>query len=498
MKKKLFYIFTLLVLAVPCCFALTGCGKDKNKMVAVVSQTSYECSIVKQNSFVNNGSTSPVHDYVDAGVEVTYDIVISDTIDADSLKVFANGVEISWTKNTSYQDDVFIESSNRQVVGSITVTPTEDTEFSVEYKEKTLEFNVKVKDDAVLTDAQKAVLSDFKFNNDRTILEMIEGNMSIGTNYSEIFYQNGLLLKSSKTIGYYINYDFFTNANLVGTWTQEKNEYHISSLMYNETTNQTEIKKQNTLIIDPEQLNVNTVSIRQDIGSMLELLSSDVNVYSVFRADANATIYIKLVEKAGFDLSNATVWINGTEIPKTGDAWILLTSKLPLDYLEYSGEDEIYSQNVLDCTSHYNIEVKNVVVQDTSNITKLVATTDVDEAQVVTNGYYYNTGNGEFYFEQQSDTQSEIAIDYAFYNNNTAQDYAGKYIVVTKNKDQANAVVINLSEHIEKGETTFTVDGCRVLINLNTENPTKLSNVTVFVNAEAGSTFTINFTNNAE
>ena len=200
MKKKIFYIFAILALMLPC-FALAGCGEEKR--VEVLAQNQLYCKIIKKGTFSHNGTNYLYNELMlDSellNTEVSYDIVLDDSYDADTLKVFANGTEITWTKAGDYNNDTVVNNFGEQVVGSFSYVLKANTQFTVECKEKTLNFKFAIKDNATLTNEKKTILNDFYFSTEKSLLEYIENDWSIGITFSEIR-DRDLLLACNKKI----------------------------------------------------------------------------------------------------------------------------------------------------------------------------------------------------------------------------------------------------------------------------------------------------------
>ena len=492
MKKKIFYIFAILALMLPC-FALAGCGEEKR--VEVLAQNQLYCKIIKKGTFSHNGTNYLYNELMlDSellNTEVSYDIVLDDSYDADTLKVFANGAEITWTKAGDYNNDTVVNNFGEQVVGSFSYVLKANTQFTVECKEKTLNFKFAIKDNATLTNEQKTILNDFYFSSEKSLLEYIENDWSIGITFSEIR-ERDLLLACNKKIGYYNTFEVFENASLMSNWTEEKNGYRITNLMYDSSTNIQSIKNQNTLIINPEGLQISAIEFNHNEGSILEITSTDVDLNSAIRTDANAKILIRLVEKEGIDVENAVLYINGSLVPKTGTHWIVFTSKLPIEYLEYNAGYDNYSYEVIRCISQYNIEIKNVVVTDETKLTKIIGV--ADDAKIRGASYFYSPVEGVYYAEHDETMPGNVGIEFYMGGN----ENRARYVVIAKNDDTENATIVDILQYITGENNYFTVDGYDIVLTIpiSEKNLDNLYSVTVYAEKIPGTTYTVTYTNN--
>lgn len=432
MKKKILFSLLLLVLIIPCCL-LAGCKKDEKKLIinpaADIGNYGYMVesgsAYVTPEGYIQGGMY--LSSTVKKGSSASFDVILFDNYNVDTLKVYANGNEISWSKNASY-DAERIALHTCQIVATFTLNNVqEDTNISITCEEKNIKFTFKLKDDYVGTEEQQGYAKDFYIGDTCLYDAIVNGSYVYSMKYSE-FLSKGLPINSKKQVGYYklkITDEqsqiasFLSSLNgvaanyfeyLDGKFTESKKDYELEEMYDNP------FKASNEIEIDLNGICKNTdLVVIKNIGRFVSIkLDGTVDYDSLdpksFTSEQYRYAIISFDDGYGLDYSQAKLYINGTELVRQGDGtYRLALTKMPIAYLTGAGLADGDSYHTSDYNA-YTITVTGVNLSTMHGLTKIKVSTDNKNIDIAGFGwsepYYVDIEEGIFLVGDNSDESS--------------------------------------------------------------------------------------------
>lgn len=203
MKKKILLCFMFLIFLSPA-LVLAGCGK---------SEFNVEVGETGPVQFVDSGAfNSSTQETLEPTIgifkreqTVKYDLVVANTIDINSIKVFNNGEEIEWTKNENYDSNCIVTPDKFQVAGTVEIkleNCKDDLNLTASASERKIKFRFQFDESEELTSQALEIMNDFKIDFSIPLVSIVRENFEISLVYSEAV-EIGIKIYSSKSTGYY-------------------------------------------------------------------------------------------------------------------------------------------------------------------------------------------------------------------------------------------------------------------------------------------------------
>lgn len=332
--KKIFLISVLSVLLLVCLGVAVACSSG-NAVIQLDTQDYVDIGIEQQDG------TWTFDPNVKTGSSKTYDVKLKDSYDAKTLKVYANGEEAQFVLSDTYDAALL---SDWQIVGKVTFSNVkEDLKVTFACEEKVLNFSFKGAE-GYATSANKALLNDFKLDEQTTLLSAVENSYTYRTTYSALETSAGISLTGTKKKnGYYAfeSYDdmgelsasFISGSagisNAYDHLTKERNQYRIGIDTY-------EIGLQNEIVVDPDGLQVQQWIFSSESGNVIEFYGCEGaqkgEAWSGGTAYANNVggVVLKLKAHTGVNLPKK-IYINGVE-QEFGNEYFF-AGKAPVDFI---------------------------------------------------------------------------------------------------------------------------------------------------------------------
>ena len=462
MKNKFLYCLLLIIVAIPC-MIFAGCSDDVEKQI-YYGATNYTDEANQENavSFVAPGSWkdddrfSSESGYIKAGSEISYDIVLCDRYDADTLKIYNNGKEVNWTKNSSYDAEKTIEQiQTYQLVGNVTIkNATEDVNLTATCDSKTISITFVAKDGKTPTSAQETILKDFVLKDGTNLFDAMQSqNYSFNIKYHEL--KDGMILKCGKAIDYYSfssNSEFMSMGWIDALYSKDMNLYKYS--ISSDVTNNLKIE------IDFDVLTLNQFSVVNNAGKALSIKYNnvDINADGTFASDTKGYAKISLANLTDVDSSRAVLYCNGTELTKytlnEETYWTLPLSTTPLKYVNYNPEiDPSYYIGVYS----YDLVLKGLDFTNSkayNKVTIFASEGTVDKTW--DDSFVYYDGENTVYYQDS----------YTFSYDLQRVSEKPNTISIIKNGEVQNRILINIEEYTLKTEIQekkgFDVDNFRI------------------------------------
>ena len=454
MKNKFLYCLLLIVVAIPC-MIFAGCGDDEKKQIyygatGYTNEATQEnaVSFVTPGSWKGDGSFSGVSGYIKAGSTISYDIVLCDGYDADTLKIYNNDKEVNWTKSSSYDAEKTIETttiSTYQLVGNVTIkNATEDVNLTATCDSKTINITFVAKDGKTPTSEQETNLKNFVLKDGTNLFDAMRlQDYSLNIKYHEL--KNGMILKCEEAIDYY---SFTSTSNFMrGGWieafySKDMNlyKYFVSSA----------VTKNMQIEIDFDALTLNHFSVINNAGKVLNITYQNVtiNEYGMFASDTKGYAHIALAALTDVDVSNAELFCNGNKLTKNYTSkgeiyWTFTLSVTPLGYVNYNSEiDASYYSGIY----NYNLVLKGLDFTNSTAYNKVtILASECEANKTWDNNFVYYDGENTIYYQGS----------YTFFydlQQVSEKEKKPNTISIIKNGDEQNKTSINIEEHTLKEE----------------------------------------------
>ena len=444
--KKIFLISVLSVLLLVCLGVAVACSSG-NAVIQFDTQDYVDIGIEQQDG------TWTFDPNVKTGSSKTYDVKLKDSYDAKTLKVYANGEEAQFVLSDTYDAALL---SDWQIVGKVTFSNVkEDLKVTFACEEKEISFSFKGAE-GYENSANKALLNDFKLDEQTTLLSAVENSYTYQTTYSALETSAGISLTGTKKNGYYefdsydsmggLSASFISGSagisNAHDYLTKEHNQYRIGVETY-------AIALQNEVVVDPDGLQIEQWTFSSESGNVIEFYggegAQEGEAWSSCAAYANnvGEVVLKLKAQAGVTLPDK-IYINGVE-QEFKNGQYSFAGKAPVDFIP-DAELDAYQGNQ---SALVSFEVR--VALDMSEATGLYAFKVAAENPEVDIDY---TWDDPYYFDGadtvwMTDANYEVSFD--LQNIDATFDY----IITVKDGDKETTY--NLKEiAVVYDDGTFT------------------------------------------
>ena len=312
MKRKIIGIMILGALAALCLFVAVACG---GKTYGVNYESDY-VKLADPGTYVDGGSSmSPIK----PGETRVYDVILHNGYDRDTLEVTANGAPVTFTPNTTYNDDVVI-SDGEQVVGSISLTGgNSDIDVAFTCDGKKFEIGFALAEGASESDPK---LREFYIGNSR-LDSYIANDSKMVLNYADVKDTFSFDIKGPTQGVYGFQNSFSYGAEVqYYNFLQDGEDLIIPQGKSTDLTEYavpffvTDLRKTGKIItVDPRGLLLQTWSVKSMNGSIVTCNESDG-----WSANTEQEITVSLdravweTYQTYVDLSDAVLYINGTAV----------------------------------------------------------------------------------------------------------------------------------------------------------------------------------------
>lgn len=459
MKNKFLYCLLLIIVAIPC-MIFAGCGDDVEKQIRYDAHD-YEAnqeiavSFVAPGSWKGDGSFRGVSGYINAGSTVSYDIVLCDGYDADTLKIYNNGKEVNWTKNSSYDAEKTIEQTGTsQLVGNVTIkNATEDVNLTATCDSKTISITFVAKDGKTPTSAQETILKNFVLKDETNLFDAMQSqNYLLNIKYHEL--KDGMILKCGRAIDYYsFSSDFMSMGWIEALYSKDMNMYKYSI--------NSAVTKNLQIEIDFNAVTLNHFGVVNNAGKVLSIKYNNVNFGAesgTFASDTKGYAHISVADLTDVDISNAELFCNGTKLKKytlDGETyWTLPLSVTPLGYVNYNPEaDSNYYSGIYS----YDLVLKGLDFTNSKAYNKItILASECEVNKIWDDNFVYYDGENTVYYQGA----------YTFFYDLQQVSEKPNTISIIKNGDEQNKTLINIEEYTLKTEIQekkgFDVDNFKI------------------------------------
>lgn len=473
LKKYVLSFLFAVCLIMPVLFLTSAC-KEKNKI-----PVQYTCNV--QNAlgwnFYDVGTYAPEEGrmgtittgHVDKGTSVSYDIVLRDDYDINTLKVFANETEIPLQRNPAFSTDGTIDVLNCQKAGTITVENIScDTVLTVTCSYKKVKFKFVTESGNDLTGEQRTILSDFVFEDGKSLGLLVNENLFVEDFYNEYAENGGIIFKCAKKIGYYEvdGENMVENGYFSPILTTSLNEYLIG---FNES-----VGNVNTVVLKAEYIKVNSFTIQVSNTTALQVKATNLeNNTELLPGDLGAGVSAEreiefeftLNKEYNVDISKAELYVFNTKIERASETadkivWKINSKNyLPCQFLK---DVELNSyKRVFDYyLNHYGLNLKGLDFTN-SSLSKIFVRVDDKDFDSSKNINYFSSMEKAYYYDLQNtvyvmyDAESvnneyEICLDFLFYEK--------RYGVFEIVKNGQAPVTIDVSEKLSLFENGIYKD----------------------------------------
>ena len=447
MRKMIFGIVAVAALALICSVCATACVKNTYQLYNTQSNFAF---IADPGSSEYGASISAIKE----GESRTYDVYLHNGYNRDTLKVYADGKEISIAPNPDYKEKGVELHSGYQVVGSVTFTAVaKDIDISFECSGKEFDLAFEAAGDY----SSDARLDMFQLDG-APLKDYLYNGKKLNLNYDEVksdftFDITGPVVGSYSFQNYFDDvthcflkdgdFDCNPQVNAEGDLYAYKAYFLPDGL--------TEAGK--TLTVDLDGLDLNDWAVENDTGL---ILTSSENEY--FPANVAKNITLTLDTSNEFvDLTEAKLYINDTAVEMTNGSYTFNTGRFsPAAFIDQSNLSVAY-------TTLYKVRIEGAKIDmgagtpfvkvegKAENETVLVEPTEkmlYKDAEGQDNMFYvsvpYYTDGNVWYF-MADDGLADIAINVNF---SGIPDRSLYYILEVKYEENGGATdnaVFNLT-----------------------------------------------------
>lgn len=333
--KKIFLISVLSALLLVCLGVAVACSSN-NCVIEFDEQSFIDLGIEEQDG------TWSFNPNVKKGSSKTYDVMLDNAYDVGTLKIYGNGEEAQFVQSDTY--DASAPLGDRQIVGKVTFSNVkEDLKVTFACEEKEISFSFKGAE-GYENSANKALLNDFKLDEQTTLLSAVENSYTYRTTYSALETSAGISLTGTKKNGYYAFDSYDSMGGLSASFisgsagisnahdylTKERNQYRIGIDTY-------AIALQNEVVVDPDGLQIEQWTFSSESGNVIEFYggegAQEGEAWSSCAAYANnvGEVFLKLKAQAGVTLPDK-IYINGVE-QEFKNGQYSFAGKAPVDFI---------------------------------------------------------------------------------------------------------------------------------------------------------------------
>ena len=362
-------------------FAAAGCNTQYCYITAEDNSVAVLCDEDNMDSLTTSSDKS--------GFSVRLGICMNNYYDADTLKVFANGEPIEFTKNPDYQTDA--PFADRQIVGTVFFEKvTADIHVTFECEEKQIQFSFLAdkRNGGVVAEA----LKQFRFADDTSVYEALTSDSyTFRTTWSEYLEEEGIALTGAK-IG---TYRFYKSVNMIDTNLLANNEHRLDAVMTPERNRYVLFLPTNDLrTVNEVRMNVDAITENQMV---FESLSGDIVWFNngtyigwqeIQQLD---TVALRLHQIDGVNLDQVKVYVNDTEVMSNADErYSFSAERLPIDYV---ADENLADFDESEATT-FRVRVEGADCSGAANLKRVTVNTT---QKISFEGQYYCDGNTAWY-----------------------------------------------------------------------------------------------------
>ena len=381
MKKAILLLLSAAFAALLC--ALAGCSTTYCYITAESDGVAALCDEDNMDSLSSSSGES--------GFSVRLGVVMYNYYDADTLKVFANGEPVEFTKNPDYDADA--PFTERQIAGTVFFESVrEDISVTFECEEKEISFTFGVNKNNGETVAE--ALKEFRFKDGTTIYQALTSEKySYKTTWSEYIEGEGIAITGAK-IG---TYRFYKSVDMIDTNLLVNYDYRIGPLMTAERNRYVlfvptqGLGTVNEVLFNADAVTENRMDFQSLSGDIVRFNNgSYISSQEIRELD---TVSLGLHALDGVDLDQVKVYINDTEVLSGGEAKYQFSSEmLPIDYVSDENLADFYESQA----TTFSIRVENAVCSEAAGLKQV----SVNTTQTISfEGQYYSNGNIAWYEE---------------------------------------------------------------------------------------------------
>ncbi len=494
-KYVLSFLFTV-CLIMPVVFLISSCKDDSSPtqyIREVQNEVAWEfCDV---GSFSQEGgargSTLDTN-AVNKGSIISYDIILRNDQDINKLKVFVNGVEVEYERYPEFSTDVVIDDTEWQRAGKVTVkNVSSDSIFSATCSSKIVKFKFATEQGVDLTGDQRTILSDFIFSNGTSLAEIINGIGYTEISFADYFNNGGFKVKCDKKVGYYKvdNYSVIENGYFSPVFSKDLNEYLIMS--------NNSLRNENTIIIKPENIDVNTYKINYvnttalsvkatNLENNFELLPGDL-AFGV-SAEREIEYEFTLNKEYDVDISNAELYVLDTKLDRFSAnedkiVWKFNSKEyLPCQFLKNPTTNS-YDRLSESSLNRYNVTLKGLDFTNYGSLCKITLDVADDDLEHKAGVDYYSPAYDIYYYDLQntvyvkydSERQTNEYLTWVY-----LQMFEKAFTKFEITKGTGSPVTIDVAEKLsEFNNGVYKIDDLGIEIRIFTiSSGTETSNVT--------------------
>lgn len=405
MKRKILCAALLAALAALClCFA-AACSTTNYSINNMSQDIAF---LVTPGSYTENGSTL---DALRAGETRTYDVVLHNGYDRDTLKVFANDVQLTFKPNDTYNDDC--EMSGFQVVGTVDITDQgKNIDVTVECESKTVNFNFVMKEGA---EDPYGLVEQISVGG----VPLKETGAVYSAKYTDIVAARCSVAMTGPKIG------LLPEAGSIFSWNESKlpwdRQYTPARNEYSLTLPAL-LKEEMTVTIDPSMFDAVLWSCdyRLHMGALDAELGDGSPASQLYNSAAGVSVTISVdvatAQACNVDLSKAKLYINDKafDVASLEDGkYVIGSDEAPIDYI---ADENLSDEEIRLKAETYEIRLEGFDFSDSAHIAALAV--DAPQGVVTETGmeFWYVDADAMYYDVRDDEKFGEICFDLSGYD----------------------------------------------------------------------------------
>lgn len=320
---------------------------------------------------------------VKAGGSVTLGVTMYNYYNPDTLKVFANGTEVAFTKSANYDNSAIL--SETQLVGTVTFTNvTADIDVTFECEEKQMTFSFANQSEEQVSGA----LAEFRLPDGSTMRTAITTpNYQYITTYSEYAENAGIVVSGPKNFKYQfniydeqsgntINFIADMSANFAENIVADRNKYLL--------TVNGDLQLDNIIRVNGQAISYQEFWFSNSTGDVLKINKPSDKWGFIATELSQVSLSFNVAD--GVDVSQAKIFVNDTEVQLTEGKYNF-TNLFPIDYV---ADQNLTNTNYVTFT----LRVEGVDCVEATTLHKFTVNAECD---VEFGGHYYSDGNTAWY-----------------------------------------------------------------------------------------------------
>lgn len=467
MKRKILCAALLAALAALClCFA-AACSTTNYSINNMSQDIAF---LVTPGSYTENGSTL---DPLRAGETRTYDVVLHNGYDRDTLKVFANDVQLTFNPNDTYNDDC--EMTGFQVVGTVDITDQgKNIDVTVECESKTVNFNFVMKEGA---EDPYGLVEQISVGG----VPLKETGAVYSAKYTDIVAAGYSVAMTGPKIGLLPEVGSIFSWNEIKLpwyrqYTPARNEYSLTLPAL--------LKEEMTVTIDPSMFDAVLwfCDYRLHMGALDVELGDGSPSGQLYNSAAGVSVTISVdvatAQACNVDLLKAKLYINDKafDVASLEDGkYVIGSDEAPIDYIaDENLADENLSDEEIDLKAEtYEIRLEGFDFSDSTGIAAL--TVDAPQGVVTKTGmeFWYVDADAMYYDVRDDEKFGEICFDLSGYDGSLSyvvdivKEGGESFWIDLKDTDGAKIREEGGNVIYEYGENPLTVQSITVQYNAN-------------------------------